>query len=182
MTGIAGLTVSFLLIASIVSYIFIKSNANPIIKAALIITTIWYTVALYYAPQGIRGWAKDVDELPNNSVVLSYKIVEPSGQAEKGGIYFWVIENIDKLPNSLNPKEAFAEINKKAPRLYKVPYSRELHKRLEELRKKRGKRGVGRLIWKKGKKKGIFSRKEKRGQFKIVNPHEMLPSKNEIDR
>ena len=182
MTGIIGLTVSFLLLASVLCYILIRSNTNAFLKAALVIMTIWYAVVLYFVPQSLQGWPKLVSDLPDNSLIITYRIVEPSGMAEKGGMYFWLLENTDKIPYRANPIEAFKEIDNKKPRAYGIPYDRELHKQLEAAKKK-AKRRSGLMVWKKGmggkNKLGEGRKKTKRGRFEVINPTDLLPKKED---
>ena len=173
-----GLTASFLILAVVVSYILIRPK-NPLVKALLIIATVWYAIAVYYAPDAFMGWPRRVNELPDGSLILTYKVVEPSA-GESGGMYFWLIEGIKKTPKRLNPAEVFTIIDRKTPRAYQIPYDRELHKKLELAKKKKGKHGL--MIWKKGQRVGMAGdgkKQEEEGRFKIINPVDLLPSKDE---
>ena len=173
-----GLTASFLLLAAVVSYLLIKSKANPLIKGLLIIATIWYGVAVYYFPGSLMGWPRCVNNLPDDSLIMSHKVVEPSA-IDSGGMYFWLMEDIKKIPLRLNPAEVFTRIDRMTPRAYRIPYDRELHKKLEMAKKKKGRRGL--MIWKREQAPGTAinsERREERGRFKIINPVDLLPRKD----
>lgn len=180
-TAILGLVFAFLLLATTVGYLIIKTNLNPIIKVVIIIFLTWYSIALYAAPGQIAGHPKMVDEIPDGVWILSGRIVEPKG-IDPGGIYFWVydkknIEEVTKL--TTNPFEAFKQLNRKAPRAYGIPYDKELHKKYTKaLKKQKGKGGI--LSYKRGKKGkegGIGGIGYKPGTFKIFNPSSLLPPK-----
>ena len=73
--GTTGLMVSFLILASMICYIFIRARINPAVKAILIPVAIWYSLAMYFAPQCLMGWPKSVDTLPDKSLVINFRIV-----------------------------------------------------------------------------------------------------------
>lgn len=175
------LTLSFILMAAISCLVLIKSNTNPILKAGLILVTIWYGIALYFLPGYFMGFPKQTDVLPNDAWVLTYRINEPSG-LDKGGMHFWVIEDyMDETLNRLNPMDAFRTINAKIPRAYTLPYDREMHKQLEDAIKKGKESGEGGLIRFTRKEKGSIGEYDdlgKAGKFQIVNPSQLLPSKD----
>jgi hypothetical protein len=122
------------------------------------------------------GWSKSVVELPENAIVVSYRIVEPKN------IYFWMIEDLDLQPNRANPMELFRDIQTKEPRAYKIEYDKELHKQLEAIKKQRKRGKQGQLRWtkaKQGNRELDENRPQsKRGQFEILNPSSLLPTKD----
>lgn len=174
------LTASFILLATIACLVLINSS-NVFMKAGLIIVTIWYALALYFVPSHFAGFSKCVDQLPDKAWIMSYKIVEPMG-SNKGGMYFWVIENYenDLKENRLHPAYAFKLVSSREPRSYKLPYSRKMHKQLEAAvasAKKKGmdpaKGGVMRFRSVAGKNDD----NSPKGKFEIINPIELLPPK-----
>jgi hypothetical protein len=173
------LTLSFLLLATIACLVLINSD-NPFLKAGLVITTIWWAIAMYFIPSHFAGFPKQVDILPHNAWVLSYKIVEPLGN-NQGGMYFWVIEKYenDLKVHRYNPMMAFRVINSKEPRAYKLPYSRKMHKQLEQAQKNAGQRGgKGGLLRFKHHGGGSEEDETPKGKFEIVNPVDLLPPKD----
>jgi type IV secretory pathway VirB6-like protein len=174
------LALSFLLLASILGYIVIQTKLNPIIKAVLIVVMIWYSIALYSAPGHFMGWSKPISVLPENSIILAYRIVEPS-KTTKGGMYFWVLDPREGKDAS-NPREFFKLVGESEPRYYCIPYDRELHKQLEEAEKTRKRNPNGLMIWSKGNSHKADRNNEdgdrtgERG-FKIKNPVDLLPEK-----
>ena len=81
---------------------------------------------------------------------------------------------------SIDPKEAFTYRGQGEPRIYKVPYSKELHKKLLEAEKqKRGRSGSQIKTKSKGKKKqkGTVGDGESKSKemFRITNPIDLMP-------
>jgi hypothetical protein len=175
MTLLLGIT--FLVLATVLGIILTKTNISWWFKTILIIMVLWYSVALAAVPSHLGGWAKHVEMIPENSTIVSYKIIEPKA------IYFWIIEDARIETSRANPKEMLKEIRNKEPRAYKIPYDKEIHKQLEETEKqrKKGKKGV--LRWQKNKSKEIRGNtkdgpQSPRGKFQIFNFSSLLPSKD----
>jgi hypothetical protein len=133
--GYSGLTIAFLIISTVMLWIIIQTKGKILTKAIIIPMVIWYSLVLFNAGPNLMGWPSP-RVMPIGSEILTYIIKEPQAP-QKGAFYFWVIPPeekswIDKIsPDYFMPGE---------PKSYKIPYDRELHKRLLEAQKKKQER------------------------------------------
>ena len=137
LTAYAGLSIAFVIIASLFLYFIIGSKARLLVKVILIPIVIWFTLALYFTPGKLMGWPATV-EPPDNSIILMPIIKEPRGDS-KGFIDLLVIvreESKKSLIEQLKPGNVFSYNDKNTERLYRLPYDRELHEALMEAQTK----------------------------------------------
>jgi len=173
-----GLSVAFILIVSILLYFVINSDTHVAIKAGLITIVVWYSLVLFYTPPKLMGWPTYQD-LPDSSLIVFALVKEPRGK-DLGGMYLLLLiqESNRTLLEQINPKNIFDYSEKNTPRLYRIPYDRELHKELMKKRKQAARsRGGLKLKKKKKKNKGTGRGKQRdKDMFKIelINPMEML--------
>jgi len=178
-TGYIGLAIAFIMITAVLLFFLISSQIHVLIKVVIIPIVLWYGLALFFTPDNLRGWPTD-QPIPNDSRVISLLINEPSVNS-KGAIYLWVIDQEFKKV-ILDPRNAFRYHTSNTPRVYKLPYSKELHKRLIEALQK-AKRTGGFITVKNlfGKDKG--SKKDGSGEgipnsgnlrFDVINPRIIL--------
>lgn len=179
LTGYIGLAIAFIIITTILIFFLISSKIHVIIKIVVIPIVIWYGMVLFFTPDNLRGWPTD-QPIPDDSRVISVLINEPD-TISKGAIYLWVIDK-DTKKTILDPENMFCYNEKNTPRVYKIQYNKELHKRLIMALKKAGKTGgfitVKNLFGKWGK-----SNKNKEGkgipdsgslEFEVTNPRTIL--------
>ena len=179
-----GLCIAFIIIASLLLYFIINSKAHVLIKAVIIPIVIWFTLVLYFTPDKLMGWPTHA-EPPDGSIVLLDIIKEP-GAGQKGFIDLLVIvRDSSKLTlfEQLNPVNTFSYNDKNTERIYRLPYDRDLHKKLIEAKKKAG-RSRGMITYKRGKKKpgekanNQSNFKDDAG-FKVINPVTIIPKDTE---
>jgi len=181
-----GLSVAYIIIVAILLYAVLKTDLYVVAKVFIITIVMWYGLVLFYTPPKLMGWPT-IQELPYDSevMILNFLIREPIA-GNSGGIYFWLIkkdEGIElSIVDQLNPKNIFDYDEKNAPRSYKIPYTRELHKELMEKRKAAGKLG-GYIVLRRNKQKAAKSsgknRRSYKSEFKvkIFNPQTILKKK-----
>jgi len=173
-----GLTIAFIIITSILLYFVINSNSHVFLKAGAITIVIWYSLVMFYTPPRLMGWPT-YQALPDESNIISAIIKEPKGD-DKGSIYLLVISTDDdkkSLIQQINPKHIFDYSNKNTPRIYRIPYSKEFHKKWAKAKRGAGRGGIIKLQREKPQKKksGGNSRSLKdKFKFKILNPMELL--------
>lgn len=181
MWGYIGITTAFILLASVLLWILITSRTNVVIKAILISFVMWYGMVLYYTPSNLMGWGKPVEAMnlmPDNSWILSVIVKEPDKiDKTPGAIFFTVViyGQEDGTEITLNPKNAFAYKGNGEPRIYKLPYTRSLHKKI--LKAQRGQEGSpgARLMLKKNKgSQGNDNRTDSEMTIEILNPSDLF--------
>lgn len=173
LTAYSGLAIAFIIIVAILLYFLIATKLKLVIKIALIPLVIWYSLVLFYTPGKMMGWPT-YENIPPKSRLIYYMVKEPMG-TEEGCIYFWVIAYKDhktRIIDQLNPKNIFSYSEDSAPRAFRIPYTRENHKKInkavKELMKKRG----GVILLEGGGHKSIWDPKELK--FKVLNPEVIL--------
>ena len=172
-----GLSMAFMIIGSILLYFVVNSKSHVLLKAGAITAVIWYSLVLFYTPPRLMGWPT-YQSMPDESRIIHALVKEPKDDDE-GGVYLLVIGINDKksLVQQINPKHIFNYSSKNTPRLYRMPYDREFHKKLEKAKRNAGRKGIIRLTKDKSQKnKGGRSSKKIRDEFrfKILNPMELL--------
>ena len=152
MWGFAGLITAFILLASVLLWLFIYSPKIKIVfKIILVPVLLWYGIVLYYTPLNLMGHPVEMSP-PEGAYFLAIQIKEPKAAtatdlADPGGIYITaIVYDEDGMVNKnfmLNPKSAFAYRTTNEPRLYKIPYSREDHKAIIKAQREAHEKGRG---------------------------------------
>jgi hypothetical protein len=170
LTAYAGLSLAFVIITSLFLYFIIGSKAPVLVKFVIIPIVIWFTLALYFTPGKLMGWPTPA-EPPNNSIILLPIVKEPVGDS-KGFIDLLVIvreESKKSLIEQLKPGNVFSYNSKNTERIYRLPYDRDLHKKLTEAQKKARKNGGFMMYSRKGK-----SQYEDESRIKVINPRDII--------
>lgn len=164
-----GIPLAFVAAAAVLLWILIWTPGRWVLKAVAIVVLMALSLALWSSFSEIAGWPAE-DELPETFVLLGAVYREPpKGAADgEGAIFVW-LQPIDVQ----NTKRA------DDPRCIKRPYSRELHKQLEEGmgQVRRGRRVVGKRHGNKGKRGGGGPEQEPDVNFYELPP--AAPSKEE---
>jgi hypothetical protein len=152
-----GIPVAFLLLAAMGLWLIIFAKGYWWLKCIFIAFVLYFSLAMWASLSQLSGWPTDVG-MPDNFLVHAILVEEPSKSnlKEKGAIYMWASE-IDENHN-IKKKEIDSWLlpfvsrkNASEPRVYRLPYSEELHEQARQISKmlKAGKSVVG-----KGKKIG----------------------------
>lgn len=150
-----GIPVAFLLLAAMGLWLIIFAKGYWWLKIIFITFALYFSLAMWASLSQLSGWPTDV-EMPDKFLVHAILVEEPSKSnlKEKGAIYMWASE-IDENHN-IKKKEVSSWLlpfvsrkNSSEPRVYRLPYSEELHEQSRQISKmlKAGKPVVG-----KGKK------------------------------
>jgi len=169
LTAYIGLSVAFVIIASLFLYFIIGTKAPLLVKVIIIPIVIWFTLALYFTPGKLMGWPTHA-EPPDRSIILLPIIKEPAGDS-KGFIDLLVIvreESKKSLIEQLKPGNVFSYNNKNTERLYRLPYDRELHEAITKAQKKA--EGV------KGFMRYSRNKKSKSNKGESLRGHKELPT------
>ncbi len=113
------LTLSYALLAFLLLILCLATRWSWRIKAALIVLVSGFYLLNASVLRGIAGWPAD-DDLPPRFVLLSAVFDEPSpARRHPGAIYIWVNELKDHQALDL-------------PRVYRLPYAKDLHSLLAD--------------------------------------------------
>ena len=119
-TAILGLTAGFIFVAVLLLALNLRSSFHWSVKAgAIVVALLFYVLTLYSLP-GFYGWPSK-QALPDKFHLLGMEIREPVNETDEGAIYIWLIP-MD------NPSQT--------PRAHLLPYSSELHSRLNDARER----------------------------------------------
>jgi len=177
------LIVSYVVLVSIFLWYLIYSKGRLISKAILIPLLIWYGSSLYYVYLSIDGWPS-LQEVPDNSLIIAYKVNEPIDHLMyKGGIHLWIVPFSMKekdISFIFNPEQALIYSRKNTPRSYTIPYSIQDHRTLSQSDKRKL------LIYRKGKKgtkKGNHrdhqqETKNRRGHIDSIDKRGLMPKES----
>ena len=192
--GLSGLTIAYVFVVAVLSWFVIGSSGRWWVKGLLISLAIWFGTTLYYSVNNFMGWPTTEYMQKNTIEILWFQVREPSKKVgDPGAIYLWV----RVLPNNEEPegfslknvakyKENiwFVYMDKRAPRAFKLEYTRETHKQLEELNKQKQEKGARGYVEKDSddKKKvagGQVVNYKDRMNIKIINPEDIIPKKQD---
>ena len=173
--SLTGLVVAFILLATVTAWNIVRTKGWLGLKFVSIGILIWYGFVVYFTIPQIMGWPTEKD-LPANSKIVSVRIVEPNND-DKGAMYFWLSQNPNHKRDALNllrPDKFLIYTGGIQPRAYKIPYDRELHKKLLETQKaQKRQKGSSIMTGKKGVVK-VRNESATENPFKILNPFDMI--------
>ncbi len=117
------LILAYVVIGTLVLIACIKSKISPPSKIALVALTTMFYFIVYLSAPNILGWPARA-HLPTHFKLISSIVEEPHSYAKNtGNIYIWAFDTQNTKVHSI-------------PRSYKLPYARELHRKLVEAQKK----------------------------------------------
>ena len=184
--GISCITILYVLLVVLLSWSVIGIKGHWILKGLFMAIAIWFSVTLYYSFHNFMGWPTEETINTQHSQLIWFQIKEPSKVSNyPGAIYLWVREIPESekiegltLRQLSDPMVWFIYPDETAPRAYKIPYSKERHKKLREAAEGR-KTGVRTYV--EMKKKKILPGKpgdqevDDEIRFNLINPQDILP-------
>lgn len=130
-----GIPVSFVLLSAIGLWILIYGKGYWWIKSIFIFLTITFSITLWASLSELSGWPTDVSA-PEKVIVHWVLVKEPSklNSNDKGFVYLWAteIDSENKAKKTKINKWTSPFVAKKhsiEPRIYRLPYSENLHKK-----------------------------------------------------
>ena len=184
--GISGVTILYVLLMILLSWSIIGIKGRWITKGLITAIAIWFSVTLYYSFHNFMGWPTEETISTQYSQVIWFQIKEPSKVSNHpGAIYLWVREISESekiegltLKQLSDPMVWFTYPDETVPRAYKIPYTKEAHKKLREAAEGR-KTGVRTYVEVEKKK----LRPDRLGQqkvediikFKLISPQDIIP-------
>jgi len=121
----------FLMICGLLAFwLLVESRVSWILKITSILLYFTFVVVFYFSMWSFLGWASD--EIPGRVGIHSVVIKEPNPYSRsKGAIYLLVESKRDKYENRLLNMFGYKS-QRNEPRLFNVPYSRNLHQEMEK--------------------------------------------------
>ncbi len=127
MIGVIGLVAVFILLSILLLSLNLFARWQWWIKAVAIVTTCAFFAVAYLSIEALLGWPTE-QIVPARHVLHWAHIVEPDRRTDNpGAIYLW-LEAVDDADETTG-----------VPRAYALPYSRELHKKVTDAKKRIGK-------------------------------------------
>lgn len=184
--GCAGLSIAFLLLATIVLYFVIKTKGHYVMKGIVVALTLYYSLILLYTPDKLLGWPTN-DPMPPNTIILYILFDEPK-PGEKGSIYLWAITRDPSIENpildQLNYKGIFRYNVLGVPRVYRIPYTKKNHQILYNMWVKAMNQNMYLMFSGSGGDRDRLGTEENPltlNQFEVINKFEPSPDKEEED-
>ena len=148
-TGMGGIIALYVLLIGMLGWFVIGAKGKWWAKGTMIALSLWFGLTLFYTVHNFMGWPTLEQINKERSQILHFQIREPSKKYDdEGAIYLWVrILHSNEEPKAktfqelMNPMTWFLYTDKRAPRAYKLPYTKEVHEQLEELTKKKQEKG-----------------------------------------
>lgn len=141
--AVISLTASYAMLGLLLLSLNLNSAWPWTIKALAIGTALPLFLATFLALQALMGWPSAAD-LPKDFELHAALVEEPSKDRDQAGsIYLWLTptsETLEETPDDI------AEAGGMLPRAFALPYSRDLHNKVEAMREalQKGKTVAGR--------------------------------------
>ena len=180
--GISGVTILYVLLMILLSWSIIGIKGRWITKGLFMAIAIWFSITLYYSFQNFMGWPTEETISTKYSQLIWFQIKEPSKVSNHpGAIYLWVREIPESekvegftLRQLSDPMVWFTYPDESVPRAYKIPYTKEAHKKLREGAEGR-KTGIRTYVEVEQKKLRRQQEVEDMIKFKLIRPQDIIP-------
>lgn len=186
-TGMGGIISLYILLIGMLGWFVIGATGKWWAKGTMIALSLWFGLTLFYTVHNFMGWPT-LEQINNErSQILYFQIREPSKKYDdEGAIYLWVrVLRSTEEPKAktfqelMNPMTWFLYTDKRAPRAYKLPYTKEVHEQLEELTKQKQNKGSEGYIEKgDNEEKGSPEEQGNRSQqiqIIVIDPSSLIP-------
>jgi hypothetical protein len=117
--AIIGLSIAYVALAVLLLSLSLTTRWPVWVKLTCIVLLTGFYFLTFHSLNGMRGWPTTVD-LPERFLLLDSSVTEPNkSTGTEGVVYIWV-------------KSLQADRPASQPRAFELPYSKELHSRLQE--------------------------------------------------
>jgi hypothetical protein len=124
--------ISLLFLGGIALWLLVESGIHYVFKIVVTSMFCLFTMGVFYSLSTFLGWSALERDAPEDVAIVAVQIKEPNRFSKtQGGIYLL----LDSIKSKYDSKflNMFGYTNdKKEPRLFRYPYSRELHEQLEK--------------------------------------------------
>tara|TARA_B100001971_G_scaffold143611_1_gene132744 strand:- start:454 stop:1056 length:603 start_codon:yes stop_codon:yes gene_type:complete len=175
--GMGGIIALYVLLIGMLGWFVIGAKGKWWAKGTMIALSLWFGLTLFYTVHNFMGWPTLEQINKERSQILYFQIREPSKKYDDvGAIYLWVrILRSEEEPKGktfqelMNPMTWFLYTDKRAPRAYKLPYTKEVHEQLEELTKNKQEKGSEGFI-----EKGEDEQGRPDGEQNVTSPIQII--------
>lgn len=127
---IIGISITFVVISAMCLWYIILGKGYWWLKALMVSVVLYFSFGLWYSVSSLSGWPTE-QVLPEKFMMHWALVKEPSklSTADTGSILMWAtsMEEEEQTDNRLFP---FKIKKRKEPRVYKLPYSEQMHQKL----------------------------------------------------
>lgn len=128
---IIGISITFVVISAMCLWFIILGKGYWWLKGIMVSIVLYFSFGLWYSVSSLSGWPTE-QNLPEKFMVHWALVKEPSklNSSDLGSILMWasgIDDENEKIESSLFP---FKINKKKGPRVYKIPYSEQMHQKL----------------------------------------------------
>ena len=123
-----GIPLAYVIVTALVLWAVIASRGNWAAKALAICCSLLFGILLWFSLTDLQGWPVEAP-MPERFEVKWIVVEEPDKKAgSEGAVYTWAVSlaGDDRPPFRLTGGGSGRE-----PRIYRLPYSRELHEQSE---------------------------------------------------
>jgi hypothetical protein len=174
---------TYVILTSLLIFLFVTPKVKYYIKAMIIPIIIWFSIAIFYSAQSFKGYPIDTDP-PIGSVIIDVHVVEPPGGNDPE-IFLWVLHpsgyELGEAVNPFNPFQTFLYFKSGDPISYKIEYTEERRKKIEEALKKNKENKGSVMIWGGfGEKKGKGNKfSDEKSGIAILNLFDLIKKEGE---
>ena len=132
-----GIPLAFVILASITLWFIILGKGYWYIKAFVVALTLYFSFGMWASLSNLSGWPSE-QQLPEKFVLHWALVKEPSKTdiTQTGSILLWASEKFDEDEETVNTILPFVKVKRNtSPRVYKLPYSEEMHEKLSKAMK-----------------------------------------------
>ena len=129
-----GIPLTFIILASIGLWMILYAKGAWYFKFLYISLCLYFSFLMWFSLSDLSGWATE-SKFPNKTIIHWILVQEPSkfNARDAGNIFIWATEideenNLKKSETNSLLKPFTSKKNISEPRVFRLPYSEELHK------------------------------------------------------
>lgn len=145
---------SLLFIGGIILWLLVESRVSAIFKIIMTTLFCFFTVGVFSGLGSFLGWAAADTQMPETVTIIAAEIKEPNINLNNKGAIYLTLDSVKSKYDDKFFKMLKYESDKNEPRIFRIPYSRNLHEQLNKIvipKLRQGQKVTGKL--KKGQDK-----------------------------
>lgn len=127
-TETVGIPLAYVIVTSLVLWAVIAARGNWAVKTLVICASLLFGILLWFSLTDIQGWPVQVP-MPERFEVKWLVVEEPDKKTgREGAVYVWAVTLGESGPSPFRLTRRGRGLQ---PRIYRLPYSRDLHEQSE---------------------------------------------------